>query len=280
MGGVVVRNVKPLTDRTFQRFRELIYRETGIHMRENKQILVSNRLRKRVLALGFQSYDEYYRFLTGTTAGAGELPHFINAISTNETYFYRGDNHFEILKNDILPVLFKKRDRIRVWSAGCSTGEEPYTICIILFETAGIFWNGEIEILATDINTEVVEQARRGLYSGRSLQYLPPEHLKRYFSRQDGHGYRIRDEIRTKVRFGVHNLLKDEIPGTDFDLIFCRNVMIYFDKKTQKWLVDNSFARALSPEGYLFIGHSESLIGASEKFRYARMKAPIYVRKD
>ena len=126
--------ISSLSDRTFNDFRELIYRETGIHMRDTKRILVSNRLRKRVIALELSGYDEYYHYLTKTEDGKRELPNFIDAVSTNETYFYRGDNQFVALREEILPNLFKSRSNIKVWSAGCSTGEEPYTICIIIKE--------------------------------------------------------------------------------------------------------------------------------------------------
>jgi chemotaxis protein methyltransferase CheR len=136
-----------------------------------------------------------------------------------------------------------------------------------------------VSILATDINTSVIEQAERGVYSGRTLQFMPEVLLKRYFRKAGNEEYQICEEIKKRIQFREHNLLKEEPPARDFDLIFCRNVMIYFDKQTQRRLVDESFARALLPDGFLFIGHSESLIGASEVFKYARLKSPIYVFK-
>ena len=270
-------SVAPLSNKTFQLFRELIYRETGIHMRDSKRILVANRLRKRVISLGMQSYDQYYDFLTTEKQGREEIPFFINAVSTNETYFFRGDSHFETLKSVILPELFKKKHSIKIWSAGCSTGEEPYTICMTILEEAGLLWRGDVEIVATDINTKVIGEAEQGVYSGRTLKYMPPELMKRYFSHLGKGQYRLKEEIRSKVCFHSHNLLKDDAPDKGFDIIFCRNVMIYFDKQTQRRLVDGLFSQALLPDGYLFIGHSESLIGCSDNFKYARFKAPIYV---
>ena len=267
-----------LTDKTFNNFRELIYQEAGITLRDTKRILISNRLRKRLVALELSCYDDYYRYLINSDTEKKELQNFIDAISTNETYFYRGDNQFVALNNEILPKMFKEQSKIKVWSAGCSSGEEPYTICIIIKEAAGISWNGKIEIVASDINTEVIEKAGEGVYSGRSLKFVPAGLLERYFDNIDNENYRVKDSIKQHVEFKCHNLLKQDPPGSDFDIIFCRNVMIYFDKKTQGELVDNSFRKAISKKGFLFIGHSESLMGKTHSFKYAHVcKAPIYL---
>jgi len=269
--------IPALTDKTFDSFKKLIYRETGIFMRDSKRILVSNRLRKRVTALKLKGYDDYYRYLTSTAEGKKEIPNFVDALSTNETYFYRGDKQFEALKQVILPGLFKKQSKIKVWSAACSTGEEPYTICIVILETAGTSWKGEIEIIATDVNTEVIERAKEGVYSGRTLKFVSDELLKRYFDDLGNKKYGVQKILKEKIRFKCHNLLKDGPPATGFDIIFCRNVMIYFDRETQKSIVDNSFYKAIKDDGYLFIGHSESLMGKSERFKYVHVnKAPIY----
>jgi chemotaxis protein methyltransferase CheR len=276
-----ILRVPALSEKTFNAFRELIYRETGIYMRENKRILVSNRLRKRIVALGIGSYDEYYEYLTGKGGAARELPHFIDAVSTNETYFFRGDNHFEALATVILPEIYPKRSSLRIWSAGCSTGEEPYTISIIVQETIPPNWGGTVEIVATDINTEVIKRAREGIYRGRTLKFVPLALIDRYFNPRGDGTYQVGEETRRFVRFSVHNLLREEPPGYGFDILFCRNVMIYFDRDTQKRLVDEVFSPVLKKDGYLLIGHSESLIGKSVRFKYAHiLKAPIYRRKD
>jgi chemotaxis protein methyltransferase CheR len=281
MGKMGLAEISALTDRTFNDFRELIYRETGISLRDSKHILISNRLRKRLIALGINGYDDYYRYLTKSGDGRRELQNFIDAVSTNETYFYRGDNQFTALSDEILPKMFKKQSRIKVWSAGCSSGEEPYTICTIIMEAAGITWKGDIEIVATDINTEVIEKAGEGIYSGRTLKFVRAELLERYFDNLGNENYRIKDTIKQHVKYKCHNLLKQDPPGSEFDIIFCRNVMIYFDKKTQRELVDNSFRKAISDKGYLFIGHSESLMGKTESFKYAHIcKAPIYLPSE
>jgi chemotaxis protein methyltransferase CheR len=269
-----------LTDETFDKFRALIYAKTAIHMREGKQILVSNRLRKRVVSLGLGSYEEYLSLLTSGRAADKEMPNFIDAVSTNETYFFREDNHFGALSRTILPELFRAGGRVRIWSAGCSTGEEVYTLRIIADEAARAAGGGEVSIVGTDISTTVIARAREGIYRGRALRLVPPQMLSRYFEPLEDESYRVNAEGRARVEFKVHNLFVDPPPGDRINIIFCRNVMIYFDKPTQTKLVDGVFARAIHPDGYLFIGHSESLSGFTKCFTYASsLKAPIYRKK-
>jgi chemotaxis protein methyltransferase CheR len=267
-----------LTEETFRRISDLIREETGIFMRDSKKLLLANRIRRRLAALGLDSFQEYYELLTaGNEAAAEERRRFIDAISTNETYFFRGDSHFEALRSVVLPDLFQRSRHIRLWSAGCSTGEEPYTICMVAAEAAAGRWEGRIEVTATDISTDAIDKARRGLYEGRTLALVPPAVLRRYFEREGEDTWRVGEQVRGQVTFHVHNLLKDDPPGRDFDIIFCRNVMIYFDRGTQGRVVDSVFAEALSPAGYLFIGHAESLIGNTRRFRYAQiLRSPIY----
>jgi len=277
-----IKNIKPLTDECFDKFRKLIYKETGISMNDSKKILIANRLRRRLIEHHLESYEDYYKFITTSLEGRKEFTNFINAISTNETYFFRGENHFDVLKEIILPELFMKRRQIKIWSAGCSTGEEPYTICIVLLEAMKRYkWNGNISIIATDISTEVLRKAQSGIYYGRTLKFVTEDIINKYFNKVGDEEYEVSNIVKRWVTFKRHNLLKDPPPDRMFDIIFCRNVMIYFDKDTQKMIVDNTFANALTQDGYLFIGHSESLIGKSEKFGYANMmKAPIYRFKN
>jgi chemotaxis protein methyltransferase CheR len=271
--------IEPLNEETFNLFRSLIYTKTGINMRETKQILLSNRLRKRIVALGLSSYGEYYRYLVSGKGGEQELALFIDAVSTNETYFYRETNHFSALENTILPEMLARRRTVRIWSAGCSTGEEPYTLRIVFEEGKGRFWPKEAQalIVATDISQEVITKAQEGDYGERALRFVPEQIRGRYFRKQGNGTWCVSPELRKGVEFRVHNLLQDEPPERKFDLIFCRNVMIYFDKATQRRLADENFARALDPQGYLCIGHSESLTGTSQRFRYVPgLKAPVY----
>jgi chemotaxis protein methyltransferase CheR len=277
MTSLLYSQISELTNSTFDSFRRIIYNETGIFMKESKRILVSNRLRKRLMALQMKSFDEYLNYLTDKRKGKNELQHFINAVSTNETYFYRGDNQFDALKSIVLTDLLQKKKNLKIWSAGCSTGEEAYTIAMVLLDAVNIFSDFEFKIIATDINMEVIDKAKEGTYFGRTLKFIPQHFLQIYFEQVGDERYRICDEVKKYIIFRVHNLLYDEPPEYQLDIIFCRNVMIYFDKKTQKNLVDGTFARALSKTGFLFIGHSESLSAVSERFKYAHIsKAPIY----
>jgi chemotaxis protein methyltransferase CheR len=279
-----------LAEETFQKFRALIYQKTSIHMREGKQILVSNRLRRRLVDLKLASYEEYYDLLTSGKGPQAEMQRFIDAVSTNETYFFREGNHFAALERVILPELFRTRNRLRIWSAGCSTGEEVYTLLMVVDRVCQGRSERAVQIIGTDISTSVIERARAGRYGERALRLVPREALARYFEpAADGAGasgaatgaWAVRPEARARVDFRVHNLFTDEPPGDAIDVIFCRNVMIYFDKPTQSRLVDGIFARAIHPNGYLFIGHSESLGGLSRTFQYAsELKAPIYRRRQ
>jgi chemotaxis protein methyltransferase CheR len=276
-GSSLLGGLPLLSQETFQRFQALIREKTSIHMRDGKQILVANRLRKRLLALNLASYEEYYRYLTCRPEGERELQSFIDAVSTNETYFHREFNHLLVLRDQVLPRLLPRTEALRIWSAGCSTGEEPYTIKIALRDYLPAGWKGRVEITATDINREVVRRAEEGIFRERSLRLLPPAVLAGCFQPLGDGAHRLKPELREGIRFRVHNLLAEEPPGRDFHVIFCRNVMIYFDKATQKRLVDGCFARALHPQGFLFIGHSESLTGTSERFVFLRgWKAPAY----
>ena len=273
--------IEPLSNETFQRFCKLIYEKTNIRMRESKQVLVSNRLRRRIVALNLKGYDEYYHYLTRGENRAQEIVHFIDAVSTNETYFFREYNHFDALLNLVLPDLNQRKRRLRFWCAGCSTGEEPYTLRIVLEEARAARRVGDVEILATDISHQVIDRAREGEYGERAVRMVPADLMKRHFIEESEGCFRVSRAVQEGVEFRVHNLLGDQPPTGPFDLIFCRNVMIYFDKPTQRRLVDDCFARVLDPKGYLFVGHSESLSGTSQKFRYLReVKAPVYQRKE
>lgn len=269
--------IEPLSAETFAKLRAFIYETTNINMREGKQILVSNRLRKRVVALNLASYEEYYRYLTHASTGSSELRHFIDAVSTNETYFYRETNHLEVLREVVFPELFARKRRAVIWSAGCSTGEEPYTLRILFEEGLGTLWNGDLEIVASDISAEVVEKAKEGVYRDRSIRFVPPQVLSKYFEGEGDGSFRVKRALRSTIEFRVNNLLKDPAPVDRADVIFCRNVMIYFDKRTQQRLADEYFAPVMDPNGYLCIGHSESLSGTSRLFHFVRgMKAPVY----
>jgi len=197
-------------------------------------------------------------------------------VSTNETYFFREGAHFDVLAARLLPPLLAAGKPVRIWSAGCSTGEEAYTLRIVADASCSP-GSPPVEIVGTDISTGVIARARQGVYRERSLKLVPPQVLARCFLPLGDGSFAIREEIRSRVQFRVHNLFTDPPPGERIQVIFCRNVMIYFDKQTQARLVDTILAPALDPAGYLCIGHAESLAGTSRLLQYAsEFRAPVY----
>lgn len=277
-------NMQRLTPEEFKKFSDLVYKESGIFMKDSKITLLSNRLRKRLQALGIATYSEYFDYIQKLTDKTKELENLLDVVSTNETYFFRSERHFDALIQKCIPdIVSKKKDhKLTVWSAGCSTGEEPYTIAICLSELKNILSGWNIEILATDIAYSVLDFAKEGRYSGRRIDKVPAELLGKYFDRPEGEPdvYAVKSQLKNMVKFGTLNIFKDQFPR-NVDIIFCRNVMIYFDREHQRNLVKN-FYDALSKEnGYFFIGHSETLHSVSEDFSYMKiLDAPVYVPKE
>ena len=257
-----------LSDDDFYKLRDIIYNEAGIKLGDVKKILMQSRLIKRLRDLKLDNFTEYYDYLINNFED--EKINFINSITTNKTDFFRENDHFEFMKNKILPDFEKKNEtELRIWSAGCSTGEEAYTIAITLFE----YFNGkaapEFLILATDIDTQVLEKAQEGNYSADHLADVDPKYLKSYFMyncNDKGDFYKVKDQLKQKVYFRRLNLLQDEYPmKKKFDIIFCRNVIIYFDRETQKKLFEQYY-KYLKDDGYLLIGHSENITSITDKF--------------
>ena len=196
--------IRPLSEATFNLFRELIYEKININMRDSKHILVSNRLRKRIVALGLDNYDEYYHYLTKGEDRDRELRHFIDAVSTNETYFYREVNHFSALEETILPDLFSFKKHIRIWCAGCSSGEEPYTIAITLKEYVMKSSSSMPRIFATDLSTKVLNKAIAGIYPIKSVENLDMSLVKKYFLKGNGKSagsIKVKKDITKMVTF-------------------------------------------------------------------------------
>ena len=265
-----------LADTEFQKFRDLIYREAGIKLSDTKKALVQARLSKRVRVLGLASYRQYHDHLVENWES--EKINFINAITTNKTEFFRENRHFEYLKDVYLPELTAMGpDEIRIWSAGCSTGEEPYTIAMTVQE----YFRGKdavpVKILATDIDTNVLDYARDGVYNESQVDKIDPNLLRRYFDRGRGDNsgfYRVKESLKQMIYFRRQNLQDPEFPmKKQFHIIFCRNVIIYFDKDTQRELFEK-FYRYLSPRGRLFIGHSENILNITNI--YALVGNTIY----
>lgn len=269
------------TDEDFSFLQALVTEHTGIVVADNKRDMLYSRLARRLRTLGFKRFAEYCAYLR--THEREELTDLINAVTTNLTSFFREPHHFDHLGRTLVPHLLQQHAetrRIRIWSAGCSTGEEPYSIAMVLEEQIPPWMDWDVKILATDLDTNVVETARRGVYERDRIRGVGDERMKRFFLRgrgaQDGL-VRAEGDLRAMIGFKPLNLLKDWPMKGSFDAIFCRNVMIYFDKPTQKRLVER-FARILAPRGFLYIGHSETLNGISDRFE--TVGNTIYRRKD
>ena len=254
-----------LTDADYQFLCKLIYEHSRINLGPDKRVLLTSRLAKRLRQLGLESYREYCERLRAP-GSADELQLLIDRISTNHTHFFRETKHFEFIENKILPAWRAnpalRGTPFRVWSAASSTGEEPYTIAIHLAEKLAPAASGAWQIEATDISARVLDVARQGVYETERLAGVTAEQMRRHFQIGSGEwegSYRVKHELRERVQFHHLNLLEPPYPFKQmFHLIFCRNVMIYFDRPTQTSLVSH-LAERLVPGGYLFVGHSESL---------------------
>ena len=265
-----------LTEREFREIRELAYRSFGLDLKPGKEALVNARLARRVEQLGLGSLSEYVEAVKRDRTGE-ELERLINALTTNHTSFLREPQHFALLREAVLPAL-AARGAVRIWSAGCSTGEEPYTILFTVAEALPPARLAQVQILASDISTRVLEKARAGIYPGERLEGLPPGWAQRFFQRGEGRwegSVRVKPQWRARIEFRRLNLMEDFSHLPRFHVVFCRNVMIYFDKPTQERLV-RRFADRLEPGGWFLIGHSEGLMGVRHELQYVQ---PAVYRK-
>ena len=280
MVGTAVDSSTAMSDRDFSRFRDLIYRECGINLVPAKKIMLTSRLKKRLRALGMASFGEYYEYVSSGKGGATEQVHMLDAVSTNKTDFFREPKHFDYLEKEALPGLvrsgrWRSGQRLNSWSAGCSTGEEPYTLAMVLADFASRSRAGDFTVLATDISTRVLDVARKGIYPESTIHPVSPELKRKYLMRGKGskQGFcRVVPELRKHIEFQRLNLNNGRHFGirTRMDIIFCRNVIIYFDRDTQKRLFEKFYAQ-LVPGGYLLIGHSETLHGINDQFKPVRV---------
>lgn len=257
------------TKQDFDLLRQLVNEQTGITLSDHKQEMLYSRLSRRVRALNLDSFSSYYHLLRSQGGGSEELVHFINAVTTNLTAFFREPHHFLFLAQQLFPQLLEeKRDkRIRIWSAGCASGEEPYSIAIVARECFPADW--DIKILATDLDSSMIERGERGVYEAERVSNITTERLRRFFHKgKDSQAGKVRiiPELRNMVIFKQLNLMHPWPLQGPLDIIFCRNVVIYFDKETQRVLFDR-FANLLSPEGCLFVGHSENLFQLTQRFQ-------------
>lgn len=270
-----------ISDEDFLKFREFFYRKTGIQFESTKRYFVDKRLVERIQATGNDSFRGYFTLLRFQASGE-ELQHLTNLMTVNETYFFREEYQFKCLVESILPDIGTRKSKdtpIRIWVIPSSSGEEAYSIAIYLLE----YWTGindwDIEIISSDIDTRILGQARQGLYSARSVQALPANLLLRYFKRGDD-GYQINDDLRQSVEFTRVNLSEraDTRAYRNFDVIFCRNLLIYFDDVSRKAAAE-TFFDALKPGGYVCLGHSESMSRISALYKVRKFPEAIVYQK-
>ncbi len=269
--------MKELTLSEFQRISEYIKKNYGITLGAEKKSLIYSRLKSELEAKGFQSFTEYFDDLLNDRSGEAIIK-FINRVTTNHTFFMREPDHFVYFKDCVLPYIAEEYAQVRdlrLWCAASSTGEEPYTLQMIIndFFADKPGWN--TEILATDISVKVLQKAVNGVYSEESIKPMPEAWKKRYF-RKHGTDFAVTDDIKSKVFYRKFNLMEERLPfKKKFQVIFCRNVMIYFDTPTKDELIDR-FADVLEPGGFLFVGHSETVNMQNVKYKY--VKPAIYRR--
>jgi chemotaxis protein methyltransferase CheR len=263
----------------FTRLAEYIYQKTGIRFEAGKQYYVAKRVEKRMQELGFESFSRYFNHLRFQPAGR-ELEFLVNALTVNETYFFREYGQLKCFAEEVVPLLARNLcgGTLKVWSAGCSTGEEPYTLAIILLEMLADTGVG-FEVHGTDINTSVLEAAGRAAYGERAVKDVPADYLRKYF-RFDGGGYWVVPDVKKHVRLCRLNLKDEESMEKmrGFHAIFCRNVLIYFDERSRRE-VALCFYRSLEPGGFIFLGHSESMSRVTTVFKLRRFKEAIIYQK-
>jgi chemotaxis protein methyltransferase CheR len=263
-----------LSDKEFLSISEMVYKHCGIHLDDEKKELVRSRLSKRLRLLGYESYSDYIEFIR-QNPNDEEFSSLIDAISTNFTSFFREKQHFDFLEKEFLPGLLEKKARkndyrLRAWCAGCSSGEELYTMAITILDTIGDNLRWDVKILATDISTRMLEAAKRGVYEQKKIEPLSAAQKQKYLTvsrSQSEKLYEVKPEVKKMTIVRYLNFMEAWPIQTSLDFVFCRNVMIYFDRATQETLV-NRFWEVLEPGGILFTGHSESLTGIKHQFKY------------
>src|SRR5512139_1484904 len=274
----------PLPDDIFRLLRDFIHDYCGIFFDNGSKFLLERRLSRRIEQHRLKSFEEYYHFLRYDRKREEELVVLVDNLTTNETYFFRESAQLRAFSEEILPELRLKnagRKSLRIWSAGCSTGEEPYTIAILLLESGDWWRDWQVEVMGSDINQRVLHTARKGVYKKSAHRVTSPEMLAKYFIEEEKGNYRIADRVRELVSFSYLNLLDPYKTSliSNMDIIFCRNVIIYFDKEAKKKVIE-SFYEKLRKGGYLLLGHSESLINISNAFALRTLKNDMVYQKQ
>lgn len=264
-----------LSEELYNKFTSFIYQRTGIAYENNKKYYVQKRIEKQVERLQVDSFNEYYHLLK-FSENTAEFDHLMNDLTVNETYFFRDFPQLRNFAEDVLPLVVREKRKnndykIKIWSAACSTGEEPYTLAIILQEMLDEPEKWDLHIIASDINTNVLQSAKIGLYDYRSIRDVPPEYLEKYFTLRN-EKYLINGSLRKNINFRKINLMDSkairDVTGCDF--IFCRNVLIYFDDRSRAKVLGD-FYNSLNPGGFLFLGHSESVGRISSAYKPQRI---------
>jgi len=282
---MLTENIIPLPDDVFRLLRDFIHDYCGIFFDDGSKFLVERRLNRRLEQHQLKTFEEYYHFLRYDRRREEELAVLVDNLTTNETYFFRESAQLTAFTEEILPELRERnaaRRSLRIWSAGCSTGEEPYTIAILLLESGDWWRDWQVDILGSDINQRVLHTARKGVYKKGSHRATPPGMLTKYFVDEGKGDYRIADSVRDLVSFSSVNLLDPYKTSLirDLDIIFCRNVIIYFDREAKKKVIA-SFHDKLREGGFLLLGHSESLINISTAFTLRTLRNDmVYQRPE
>lgn len=270
-----------LTSVQFDRFRALVHARSGIALRPEKQQLLCSRLAKRLRARGLRDFDDYYTLLTSAACPTDELEQFLNAVTTNKTSFFRESHHFDELRERVVaPQARKSSPRLRVWSAGCSTGEEPYSILMTVLDALPNYEQADVRVLASDLDSQVLAAGERGVYPRERLEELSSQLVKRWFVEGSGDKaglIRVRRALRERVAFRRINFVEASWPiRTTFDAIFCRNALIYFEAATQREIVSRLLSY-LAPGGCLFLGHSESMAGVRPDLKSLGRTSYLYL---
>jgi len=264
-----------LPDDVFRLLRDQIYKRSGIWFNDASKYLLQKRLSPRARELNFDSFQKYFYFLQYDPRADAEFDQIFDLVTTNETYFFREPQQLQAFIEEIIPDVLSRKSvkKVRIWSAGCSSGEEPYSIAILLQE-AGWYEHAAFEIFASDINQQVLSKARKGQYRENAFRATDSKLREKYFTREaDNNSWRVSDEIRNRISFGRLNLYDEARVSLlgHLDVVFCRNVIIYFDDSSKKVVVNNFYNR-LVDGGYLLLGHSESLISLSAQFKLRHLK--------
>jgi chemotaxis protein methyltransferase CheR len=265
-----------LSDSDFELYRKLIYDESGIHFSETNRSILESRLKERLREKKLETLQKYHDLLMHDKE---ELKTLLDSVTTNLTRFFRNQAHFDAIEKFVVPELMKLKQgavnrTIKIWSAGCSTGEEPYTLSMLLNDILPTGWT--CEIVASDISLKSLMVGKEGFYNDTRIQGIPENYLAKYFEKKNN-GYQIREEIKKAIRFDYHNLKYDS-GLRNIDVVFCRNVLIYFDEAAQKATIER-FWDSMAPKSFLFIGHSESLFGMNTKFEFVKTDWACFYKK-